>query len=632
MAPTTSPTSAVHNQDDIPTALAEPLLESSNKESNGAGDSSNTANQETPSNSDITLPSSRNNPQLPPALAWARSTPCLIKLLLPLAIILTHYLFYYGQTANMWRLYGEWQADLSFHVTSTEARVALETLRLPTEGSWHNGDRNNATDIRTFTYSYAITELWKAKGMTGVFIPRLASVGLIVFSGIWPHVKLCMLLLTWWFGRQPLRRRRTLTSLSILGKWSLVDVLVVVSMVGVLNVSVDFTATNLMAGVQRNLPSLLALGHSLYDNTAVCTMALKYSCDHPKRIDKWTACNTCKTLVGDLVRHPDHTRKLLDGIHVEGGGGGRLYVAGLDGIYSFCAAVILSILLSFVVDWCDVQYRQSLEEDEEENSRERNHNNNNTEEESVSRAPEVSGTLGAAEDGLSDALLLQRASRDRRTEVDRAFDQQIFVERQQKWNLVWQVLSFVTLLVVLLGTLLVTTERKVHGALPSFLHELLGVEWTMEYNFWRLGWVTGKAGGRDYMLMGTFVWFVIAGPLLRSVLNIVASFRTETPGMNVLQVARVKRQRRNLSNWIDFVGAFCAWEVVTVSSMMVDLLMPSVTSTILNDARCGKLGQGTSQCFESEFNMTRMFAFVVVGWILLLVSSYGSRSYRFYES
>lgn len=600
-------------QDGIPMALAEPLLPKDEE------DGEQEQEEEEEEAASTTAPPAARRLR---ALAWAPSTHCLAKLLIPCLIVLTHVLFYHGQTADMWRLVGDWSTDLTFHVRSSESRSVCKLLHIPTDGSLLHS--TNSTDIRTFTYAYAIKELWKAKGMekVGVFLPRLASFGLVIFSGIWPHVKLIMLLLTWWFGRKPQSRRWTLTCLSILGKWSLVDVLVVVSMVGVLNVSFDFTAAGLMQGIKANLPSLLQLFHSMYNNEAVCTRALGYSCDKPRRYDRKAACNICKTAVADLVRKPEHTKAILDGVDVAGKGNGRLFVAGMDGIYSFCAAVILSILLSFVVDWYDLQYRKSLEEEEA------------SDEERTSLAPEVTGTLSrTSTNDETDALLHQtERGEDRRTAADRAFDQQIFVERRQWMDMAWQVFAVLVAIVVAVATFVTTTERKVNGAIPGLLNQLLGVEWTTEYNFWSLGWITGKAGGRDYMLMGTFVWFVIAGPLLRALLNILASFCTEKPEMDDDRVTAVKRLRKSLSNWIDFVGAFCAWEVVTVASMMVDLLMPSITTTIINDARCGKLGQGTHQCFESEFNMTKLFGFVVAGWVLLLIISYHNRTYRFYES
>jgi hypothetical protein len=183
--------------------LEEPLLSSS---STAGPDSAIAPEEEQPeqgevdtTNGDNVLATRRMAAQSPPrrrdrSLAWMRSTPLLAKLFIPLLIVSNHFIFYYGQTANMWRLTGSWKADLHYQVVSLETKTAFQTLKIDTVGSYV---ADTQKDLRTFTYAYAIEELWKAKGMPGVLLPRLAAVGLIVFSGLWPHLKLFMLLLTW---------------------------------------------------------------------------------------------------------------------------------------------------------------------------------------------------------------------------------------------------------------------------------------------------------------------------------------------------------------------------------------------------------------------------------------------------
>ena len=132
----------------------------------------------------------------------------------------------------MWKLHANATIDVWANATEYTARRTFDVLGLDYEIPLQVKQEE---DVQTFTYYFAINELWEAKGLPGTFVPRLAAVLLIVFSGIWPHVKLLMLNITWFFGRHPVRRTRALQWLSGLGKWSLADVLVVCVMVGVLH-------------------------------------------------------------------------------------------------------------------------------------------------------------------------------------------------------------------------------------------------------------------------------------------------------------------------------------------------------------------------------------------------------------
>merc|ERR1719253_1015501 len=117
----------------------------------------------------------------------------------------------------------------------------------------------------------AIRKLWEGKGLGDArTISKVAAVLLVLFSGIWPHLKLLLLHLGWfwpfvhglWLGRgdgdnaraRCCRRRKRasqrsghrhyrshshrspfLRALSALGKWSLADVLVVCILIAVLH-------------------------------------------------------------------------------------------------------------------------------------------------------------------------------------------------------------------------------------------------------------------------------------------------------------------------------------------------------------------------------------------------------------
>jgi hypothetical protein len=470
---------------------------------------------------------------------------------------------------------------------------------------------------------------------------------LFVFSGIWPHLKLLLLHATWFTPfRNVQRRRRTLSCLAVLGKWSLVDVLVVCVMVGVLHLEWTFTASHMQEQIQSHLPAVVALVHSVYSAEQLCSMALKYSCDHPKNVDHILQCNFCRSTINTWFDHPDSVRDVVKGISTTGGGQAKLSVVGLHGIYAFCSAVILSIVLSFIVDWYDLQCRTHAADTTTAAMVNGTTPDIEIENNSSNDVPQQQLHSDDMDDAILNQLLLVQNGEDLRSKnrhssssnsnhrmidtrsmADRDFDRAIRIENERLSNQTWQMVSYVTVIIVVAATVVITMERRVNGALPTLLQETLGVVWTKQYNFIWLGYTTALAGKWDLMLTSTFVWFIIAGPIVRSILCLFANRLYEQSTMSAATIAALYRRKQNLSIWIDFIGAFCAWEVFAVAVVMVDLLMPSITSTIIMDARCTHLIPDHNTCLEVEFDiMKNTFWLVIVGGLMLLLVSHHVRT------
>lgn len=560
------------------------------------------------------------------ALAFASTTPIIIKLLLPIAIIATQCCFYYGQTSDMWKIIQRINYSIHYDVVSTESKLAFDALQLPLHNTYSEDD---VKDLRVYTYGLAIHELWKANNMPGAFIlSKIAAILLLLFSGIWPHLKLFMLLITWFIGNNPIRRQRILSSLSILGKWSFADVLVVCIMVGVLNISWTFTGAEILQHFKTNLRVLVELYHSQCSATEVCSKALDFSCVKPAKIIRQIKCKTCRITVNNFFDHPESGTFILDGIQLNGGGTGEIYVAGLPGIYAFCIAVISSIVLSLIVDYYDHIDREeqrrlriiSEEQEEavEQQSRQINTTSNLTE-------PLLSSSL---EDQYQhhQRQLNQLHERDFRSSADILYDQQQY-ERQDKYQrIVFNSIAYITFGLILMGVVNTTIERKVHGAYFDLLHDVLGVEFDKSYSFIQLALETVRAGGWDLLLFGTFCLFIIIGPVIRCLLCVYAM--RQQSSNNSYQTPRtledVRRYKKRISIIIDFVGAFCAWEVFIGAIVMVDLLMPSITGTIINDHRCHDILHNDI-CFEVEFNIHKRNFFICIifgGMLLLLISQH----------
>lgn len=313
----------------------------------------------------------------------------------------------------------------------------------------------------------------------------------------------------------------------------------------------------------------------------------------------------CWTLVNEAYTRPEWARDtgatILKGVHVNGGGLATLRVVGMKGIYAFSAAVILSILLSFVIDVFDHKAKlQGLKDPRSLVS------------EGHRRGQRERHDLALSEDNeLGEPLL--NSTEPEPLEVDLGDFESYRPPRNIQdavFALVFFLLTSVTSILIFYGIDVDTMERQVKGAGPMMLHDILGVDWNVDYSLRSLMWTTGAAGSWDYLLMGTFALFIALGPAIRAVLlEIVALFY------------HCHRPVSVLSTLIKFIGPFCAWEVFGIAIIMTQLLMPMITNTIIDNPACASISDDGS-CLQVEFNILPYpFSAIIVGWILLCTMS-----------
>merc|ERR1712078_662712 len=74
----------------------------------------------------------------------------------------------------------------------------------------------------------------------------------------------------------------------------------------------------------------------------------------------------------------------------------------------------------------------------------------------------------------------------------------------------------------------------------------------------------------------------------------------------------------NLAVIVNFLGSFCAWEVFSIATLMVQMLMPSITDTIIRNKVCAQISDDGS-CFKMEFNLVPVaFSMVIIGGFTLV--------------
>ena len=112
------------------------------------------------------------------------------------------------------------------------------------------------------------------------------------------------------------------------------------------------------------------------------------------------------------------------------------------------------------------------------------------------------------------------------------------------------------------------------------------------------------------MLMGTFGLFCVVGPLIRSGLLLLVAL-----------LDQCRLPVHHVTSLVGFVGAFCSWEVFAIAIVMVQMLMPSITNTIIRNKACQTISDDGS-CLQVEFNILPFtFGTIALGGVLLLLSS-----------
>jgi hypothetical protein len=401
-------------------------------------------------------------------------------------------------------------------------------------------------------------------------------------------------------------------------------------MVGVLNLDWMVDPAAIKEGIIADLPQLLQIVESQYDETGLCNKLLKVQCQSAKKATTRAKCKACTSVVTEAYTRPDWAqstgKSLLNGVTTSGGGMATLRVIGMSGIYVFCAAVIFSILLSLLVDIFDHRAKQELqrrrrrgaqllEEDAHSPRNEQQLLQRGQRRRQRQRSREGSGSLNELD--MHEPLLHRPERQTTPLELD--FGQEDpFMSSSSSRRGSSMTLFSCRFFAIVIGTLVLimlavdsdTMERKVFGAGPQLLEDILGIDWQRNYSLRTLMYTTGAHGGWDNMLMGTFGLFCVLGPVIRAVLLVLVAL-----------LDRCHLPVEAVANLVNFIGAFCSWEVFSIAIVMVQMLMPSITNTIIQNKVCANLSDDGS-CLQVEFNiMPWTFWTILVGGFLLVATS-----------
>lgn len=520
------------------------------------------------------------------SLAFSPMNGTCTRLIVSFLAILAHCLFLYGQTAPMWSLTAVSDVDVWANATTFLSKKTFSSLGLDNE--WHlvYGEEH---EFVNFTYAFGIKQLWEAKELSSIFWARVAAIALILFSGIWPHVKLFFLHLGWFIPQEEKGRSTCFYWLGAFGKWTLADVFVICVMVGVVNLSWVVDPGVIKSGVVSELPIAVTVAKEMYSQTEACNKFLGYSCDNPDWQHK-VQCQICKGVVNEAYNHPEWSegvgREILNGVNTSGGGTCQMHVKGLLGVHAFCIATIISLLLSCFLDHLDHKARIWTS---------RNRRGTDA---SIMNNSDPDPDLVAA------GVLTLRPLPENCSILYRRIPYLHVCS-----YIILALSACVTAFMVAFAVSAPTMSRSVDGAFPQILHDVLGIDFSQDYSLSSLVEVSGEAGGLDTVLMLTFGIFVAVGPILRGVLCVI-----------YLLVPLTQDSQQSLVLAINSVGSFCAWEVFVAALYMVQMEMADITNTLIILPECVHISEDGS-CLEVEFDMMPSFGLIILGGLLLLMVS-----------
>eukprot|EP00924_Labyrinthula_sp_SR-Ha-C_P004347 maker-scaffold_3-snap-gene-21.4-mRNA-1 protein AED:0.03 eAED:0.03 QI:49/1/1/1/1/1/5/54/561 len=531
------------------------------------------------------------------------------KFLIPLVIFLNHIAFIYGQVQIMWYLAFYLHIDAKIKATGWESSILFEALGL------HNPYYLNSTTyqkLNEFTYGNAISQLWIADGLKNIFLPRFGAIILVLFSGIWPHLKLILLNYSFLTSLKRKIRNKILYYLSTLGKYSIADVFVVCILIAVCNLQLAVKPENILKNFDKRIPGIVkAVEKAINEKEAaddVCNEILQLDC---KILDEDffigdtkspVSCSVCIETVEHYYEHPKQLsgflENLITGIKVTGKGETNLRIAGVAGIHVFCFAVVLSLLLSLFIDILNEKVSKSNEEIHDLN-----------------------------EPLLGEENLNQGEKIEENTEVSENFFKDstttsLFFSRLEKGKISlskYVFLVFLSCFLFGLGMFSVwipTMERNVPGSIPSVINETLFYDFKEKVSLATLTELIGVKGGWDYFLRLFFLVFCVVGPLFRLISIIV-----------LLCVPMTEKWHKHVCALVHHLGAFCALDVFFLAMILVQVEIGQLSNTIIDqDSKFCKtlLYAGYSEsCLTINFNITLAFFTVLFQYgAMLLLSNY----------
>ena len=429
-----------------------------------------------------------------------------------------------------------------------------------------------------FGYMYAVEDLWERDvaptcllgseaSCTDEHPGRIGATALFTFSFVWPHVKL-VLLHTMFYARLAPRSQRSASFwLAALGKWTLLDVLVMSVIVSLDQISLVSTLPAIWKDMR---------------NTTLLQVCEATCLNQTGRVPPPGSCGRWCESAYDIFSSAVDSRAELVQSHVAI----ALPLTVQRCMYSFCVAVVLSVTCSVVVDALEGRSRLR----------------------SLTRAK---------------AGLLQASSTAGGTPIPSSASATLVATGEGRVNgraLLGHVAVLILQLIATWSALsLPLLHRHMGGPIATFF-EQLGASLGGEFSLLQLSMQLGSAWGWDLLLAATMWTFVVLCPLLRPTTQLVVL-------LSPIQLPSLHGLSRYLSFYHALEVMLLAVPVVqvTLQIIFIDLLTPR------SFPLCAVLTTpGDDTCVSIELTHGPGYLALVAAVLLHLVSGYdGSPTHKF---
>ena len=523
------------------------------------------------------------------------------------------------------------------------------------------------------SYFYSIDHLWSQPGWrpdekpTGVYPGRTAAGMLFFWSFLWPHIKLSLLHLFFYLPVTDGLRRNVNYWLAFWGKWSLADVLVMAAVLALFDLNAEMS---LVTFWQHLDPDFLQLCD------AVCLSGFNQSIsgidfsNHSAPLPPSNCSSGC-SLARVALEHGVTPQSLPHSdLHI------NLRMEGLEAMYAFCLAVLISLSTGVWIDTLDDALRDERRDERKRHGLDDISLNGPRDVMTCTPLPPIvthersegtaslgtslgassfgsSPTDGAASlesslqssyGGCSSRDLSQSSSSPMRAMRagllngasgggggDGADPPLVVLAggarhpSQDKCALVVHVLLVLAQLVLVVGSFtLPAFERIVEGSVSKLLLDA-GIDFTAYISLWSLPAMVASTGGLNYFMAATFTVFIILAPVARA-LSLLA--------LLILPMRPATARRLYINS--RRIVSYTALDVMLIATPLIGAAFGPMSEILLNDqtfAPCAMLDHiyGTGDiCMRIDVLPTTGYWFNVAAIVAYLLSGFdGSPTAKF---
>lgn len=596
------------------------------------------------------MPSSNDHPSSSSCYNLASTTTKHVSVAITSFIILSHALLLWGMTGKLWGMFVVDSINVAIFNQDT---VTTDT----------------ATLIASFSYIDMVVELWKQP----YAVTKLTAALLVLFSAIWPHLKLVLLHVYYYLPTPSVPRRSALYWLGSIGKMSLADICATCMIFMLLNLTTtidvgELTSTaralirEVVPDIINSTPGLLSdATQSLLDQVDGSLMSVAY--DVVDQLSDSIFENQDYTRYEPLLQSACgtyHNTTCIDTVFYEP----TNIIAGIPGIMtkclrirddecSQCECIVNNVIYNDAIpdqmaqtafDTVIPMLFSKVLTSVEASGRFENLNGVVEGEITVGSTVEAYPAFLAFTFGIlfsiiasiivekieeADCMQRNHGTSSIKTYLKKSgmmdnTPSYLFLSDDDKvWTKVGKfACSLIAIPLTFLGVYIKMFDWEIAGLLAGILNlQQTAVQSSIDVSISIIDSVVQVNDGSGYGWTFTILYgiLLLAAPLLRALLLTLLGIFKFTPLWHI-----------ELAHWSNSVGGFIAWEPFFICIILLTFELPSLTSEIIPEATCESIqGRGlvarlidafdldTADCFIMYYSVLPPFAIFVIAWAFL---------------